>query len=93
MEKAFPWLPWNTRFRRSYLCTCSIQIEKKNGDWLPQDLKVDSGSDVTMLELSHLNDLGYKKKDCRIQKYHNANAKTFLAFEHPFKIRIDDYEI
>lgn len=93
MEIGFPWIPLKSRSEVNYFCTCSIEIEKKNGEWLPRDLEVDTGAATTTLDMCDIYELGYLKKDCKKVYYRNANNEKIRAYRHSFKIKIGDGEI
>jgi hypothetical protein len=90
MENRFRWIPQRKIFGIIYLSRCAIEIQAKNGKWLKRGLKVDSGSDTTMLELCDLYALGYSKRDCIKKSYNNANTKQTTAYGHRINIKIGD---
>jgi hypothetical protein len=93
LEIGFPWIPLNSEFGVNYFCTCSIEIEKKNKEWLPRDLEVDSGSTTTVIDMCDLFELGYDKKECSRTYYRNANKTKSLAYGHLFTVKIGKREI
>ena len=93
MAIGFPWIPLKSEFGINYYCTCSVEIEKKNEEWLSRDLEVDSGSATTMLDMSDLFELGYYKNECTKVYYKNANRKKSLAYGHLVTIKIGNRKI
>ncbi len=77
----------------NYYCTCSIEIEKKNKQWLPRDLEVDTGSATTVLDMCDLFELGYHKNECIKVFYKNANRKKPLAYGHHLTIKMGSRKI
>jgi hypothetical protein len=52
---------------------CTVDIQKKNGEWEQYVFKIDSGADTMLMEEGDRDSLGYTLGDCITCKYTNAN--------------------
>ena len=79
MEVAFAWWEFKTDIGLQYRPMCTVDIQKKNGEWEQYVFKIDSGADTMLMEEGDRDSLGYALGDCITCKYTNANNDEIIA--------------
>lgn len=93
MELVFNWAKRETDLGIEYTPECTMAIQTKNKTWVERVFKIDTGSNVTFMEVDDCHKLGYTQRDCKPYDFTNANREVSRAYVKKFTVKIGDYPI
>ena len=94
MRIAFRWHSFDDPLLGTqYLPICTIEIQKKDGKWKRQVLKIDSGADTILMQECDCKLLGYSFEECIPYSYEDINRNKVESRIRRFDIKIGDFMI
>jgi hypothetical protein len=86
----FPWVPFgeHEKIGTIFLPMCDVDIQNKNGKWMQFSLKIDTGADVTTMELGELYSLGFGLDGCKEAEGTSITDKKFSTYLGNLKMRV-----
>jgi hypothetical protein len=87
----FSWIPIEmVEIGTMYMPFCEADIQSKNGQWITFSFKVDSGADMTLMEVDNCYSLGFDLDGCKQIDSTSSRDTKFPTFIRKLKMKIGD---
>jgi hypothetical protein len=88
-KSEFSWIPIEmVEIGTMYMPLCEVDIQTKSGQWITFSFKVDSGADMTLMEVDNCYSLGFDLNGCKQIDSTSSRDTKFPTFIRKLKMKI-----